>query len=100
MSCITWCKKNLSQEILSQEPVTRNLSQKTCPKENHYIFKKKIPFKTPIFLLCSSFHARPTTLLFKILGGPMHGPSPTSNFFGGPFPPRSPPLFTPTFLHC
>jgi len=30
-------------------------------------------------------------LLLKILGGRMHGPSPTSIFFGGPFPgpPRS-----------
>ena len=34
------------------------------------------------------------TLLLKILGGRMHGPSPTSNFFGGrsPSPPRSPPM--------
>src|SRR6218665_1245509 len=38
------------------------------------------------FSLCSYFHAHPTTLLLKILGGPMHGPSPTSNF-GGTVPP-------------
>src|SRR6218665_2023991 len=46
------------------------------------------------FSLCSYFHAHPTTLLLKILGGPMHGPSPTSNFWGDrpPSPPRSPPL--------
>src|SRR6218665_2230935 len=30
----------------------------------------------------------------KFWGGPMHGPSPTSNF-GGTVPPRSPPLHTP-----
>src|SRR6218665_1682580 len=28
------------------------------------------------FSLCSYFHAHPTTLLLKILGAPMHGPSP------------------------
>src|SRR6218665_1930191 len=46
------------------------------------------------FSLCSCFHAHPTTLLLKILGGPMHGRSPTSNFGGTvpPVPPRSPPL--------
>src|SRR6218665_3611572 len=46
------------------------------------------------FSLCSCFHAHPTTLLLKILGGPMHGRSPTSNFWGDrpPSPPRSPPL--------
>src|SRR6218665_872396 len=45
------------------------------------------------FSLCSCFHAHPTTLLLKILGGPMHGRSPTSNFGGRPpSPPRSPPL--------
>src|SRR6218665_4006689 len=43
------------------------------------------------FSLCSCFHAHPTTLLLKILGGPMHGRSPTSNF-GRTVPPRSPPL--------
>jgi len=32
------------------------------------------------------FSAHPTTLLLKILGGRMHGPSPTSNF-GGTVPP-------------
>src|SRR6218665_1055458 len=40
------------------------------------------------FSLCSYFHAHPTTLLLKILGGPMHGPSPTSNLGGRP--PQSP----------
>ena len=39
----------------------------------------------PFFLLFSYFRAHPTTLLLKILGGRMHGPSPTSNF-GGPSP--------------
>src|SRR6218665_257152 len=46
------------------------------------------------FSLCSYFHAHPTTLHLKILGGPMHGPSPHLKFLGGPSPlsPRSPPL--------
>src|SRR6218665_2033473 len=46
------------------------------------------------FSLCSCFHAHPTTLLLKILGGPMHGRSPHLKIFGGtvpPVPPRSPP---------
>src|SRR6218665_324622 len=49
---------------------------------------------TPIFLLSLGFRAHPTTLLLIILGGPMLGPSPTSNFGGTvpPVPPRSPPL--------
>src|SRR6218665_1415260 len=42
---------------------------------------------TPIFLLCSSFRAHPTTLILKILGGPMHRPSPTSNLWGDRPPP-------------
>src|SRR6218665_1167791 len=37
-----------------------------------------------LFLLCSYFRAHPTTLLLKILGGRMHGPSPTSNLGGRP----------------
>src|SRR6218665_2522296 len=37
---------------------------------------------TPIFLLSSSFRAHPPTLLLKILGGPMHGPSPHLKFWG------------------
>src|SRR6218665_1066665 len=48
------------------------------------------------FSLFSYFRAHPTTLLLKILGGRMHGPSPTSNFGGTvpPSPPRFPPLGT------
>src|SRR6218665_3147720 len=45
------------------------------------------------FSIFSYFHAHPTTLLLKILGGPM--PSPHLKFLGGPSPPsppRSPPL--------
>src|SRR6218665_3353358 len=52
------------------------------------------------FSLCSYFHAHPTTLLLKILGGPMHGPSPHLKFWGGPSPPdppRSPPLLA--YIH-
>src|SRR6218665_3309443 len=51
---------------------------------------------TTTFLLCSCFRAHPTTLLLKILWGPMHGPSPHLKFFLGdrpPVPPRSPPLY-------
>src|SRR6218665_2033637 len=46
------------------------------------------------FSLCSCFHAHPTTLLLKILGGPMHGRSPHLKFWGTvpPVLPRSPPL--------
>src|SRR6218665_740905 len=49
------------------------------------------------FSLCSYFHAHPTTLLLKILGGPMHVPSPHLKFWGDrpPSPPRSPPLGIP-----
>src|SRR6218665_3764901 len=53
-------------------------SQKTTISE-------KNSFMT-LFLLCSYFCAHPTTLLLKILGGRMHGPSPTSHF-GGTDPP-------------
>src|SRR6218665_2308802 len=42
------------------------------------------------FSLCSYFHAHPTTLLLKILGEPMHGPSPLK--FWATVPPRSPRL--------
>src|SRR6218665_2595718 len=50
------------------------------------------------FSLCSYFHTHPTTLLLKILGGPMHGPSPHLKFWGDrpPSPHRSPPLSRPT----
>ena len=37
--------------------------------------------KTP-FLLCSYFRAQPRTLLLKILGGRMHGPSPPPQILG------------------
>src|SRR6218665_3021760 len=43
------------------------------------------------FLLFSYFRTHPTTLLLKILGGRMHGPSPHLKLWGGP-PPRFPPL--------
>src|SRR6218665_3743872 len=49
-------------------------TRKTTISENNSL-------TTPI-LLCSYFRARPTTLLLKILGERMHGPSPTSIFFG------------------
>src|SRR6218665_2508369 len=45
------------------------------------------------FLLCSYFHAHPTTLLLKILGDQGMG-RPPPQIWGGPSPslPRSPPL--------
>src|SRR6218665_845523 len=54
------------------------------------------------FSLCSYFHAHPTTQLLKILGGPMHGPSPHLKFEGGPSPQspsRSPPLIRPIYYN-
>src|SRR6218665_3463965 len=52
------------------------------------------------FLLCAYFHAHPTTLLLKILGGDQcMGRPPTSHLGGGPsppVPPRSPPLVSPS----
>jgi len=60
------------------------LTRKTTISENN-------SFMT-LFLLCSYFRAHPTTLAY-ICEGRMHGPSPTSNFWGtAPNPPRSPPL--------
>src|SRR6218665_2079979 len=48
---------------------------------------KKNSLITPLFLLCSYFRAYPTTLLLKILGGWMHGPSPhPPQILGGPSP--------------
>ena len=57
------------------------------------LFQKRIPLWHH-FLLCSYFRAHPTTLLLKILGGRMHGPSPHLKFWGErpPSPSRSPPL--------
>src|SRR6218665_1087821 len=52
-------------------------------KKNHY-FPKEILYIT-LFLLCSCFRLHPTTLLLKILGGRMHGPS-TLLKFGGSVP--------------
>src|SRR6218665_1624026 len=54
------------------------------------LFWEKCPFSRPKFLM-TFFSHRPSfsdftsirqTLLLKILGGRMHGPSPTSNFWG------------------
>src|SRR6218665_2951647 len=55
-----------------------------------HFFTTKNPLSTKKFLddtyffLSSSFRAHPTTLhvLLKILGGPMHGPSPHLKFWG------------------
>src|SRR6218665_488789 len=49
------------------------------------------------FSLCSYFHAHPTTLLLKILGGTNAWAVPPPQILGGtvpPVPPRSPPLRT------
>src|SRR6218665_2556907 len=57
-----------------------------CRIYDHFLTRKTQ------FSLCSCFHAHPTTLLLKILGGgPMHGRSPTSTF-GGDRPPVPPGL--------
>ena len=64
-------------------------------KKNHWetTISEKNSFMTH-FLICSCFRAHPTTLLLKILGGQMYGPSPTSHFGWNvpPVPHRSPPL--------
>src|SRR6218665_3886102 len=64
------------------------LIRKTTISENN-------SFMTPFFTLFLLSRASDNTILLKILGGRMHGPSPTSNF-GGTVPPgllaRSPPL--------
>src|SRR6218665_2866967 len=63
------------------------VTRKATISENNFLI-------TP-FLLCSYFRAHPTTLLLKILGGRMHGPSPPQ-IFGGtvlPVPPRSSPMY-------
>src|SRR6218665_3152197 len=53
------------------------------PPSTHYLHSPFLTRKThfPPFWR-QNFFSRPTTLLFKILGGRMHGPSPTSNFGG------------------
>src|SRR6218665_3929717 len=55
---------------------------------------KKNSLTTP-FLLCSYFDAYPTTLLLKILGGRMHGPSPHLKFWG-----TVPQVSAPAFSTC
>jgi len=62
-------------------------------------FQRKYSSFTPIFLASSYFPTLPITLLLKIFGGRMHGPSPTSNFWGTiPRPPKSPPMSIPLKL--
>src|SRR6218665_3824426 len=61
-------------------------------------FRQKYSSLT-LFLVSSYFSSHPITVLLKILGGRMHGPSATSNFEGTvpPVPPRPPPMsHTPT----
>src|SRR6218665_3220322 len=47
---------------------------------------EKNSLTTPFFLLCSSFRARPTTLLLKILGRTNAWAVPHLKFLGGPSP--------------
>src|SRR6218665_3708549 len=47
-----------------------------------------------LFSVCSYFATLPTTLLHQIVGGRMHRPSPTSNFWGT-VSPKSPPMAGP-----
>src|SRR6218665_1761336 len=49
------------------------------------------------FSLCSCFHAHPTTLLLKILGGTNAWAVPPTLSFGGGGHPRPPPLLPPKF---
>src|SRR6218665_1364839 len=56
-------------------------------KKNHY-FTKEFLYIT-LVLLGSCFRAHPTTLLLKILGGWMHGPSPLLKFGAGRAPSNS-----------
>src|SRR6218665_3492196 len=61
------------------------------PKNLYFLTKHS--FMTT-FLVGSYFATHPITLLLKILGGRMHGPSPTSNL-GGPsphYPSKCPPM--------
>src|SRR6218665_2072840 len=51
-----------------------SMSYMTLSSQEQPLFQKKNSFMTP-FLLCSYFRAHPTTLLLKIFGGRMHGPS-------------------------
>src|SRR6218665_3272031 len=65
-------------------PVLCKMSYMTISsQENHYFTKNSF---TPFFKLCSCFLAHPTTLLLKILGGAMHGPSYPHQIFS-PSPP-------------
>src|SRR6218665_177035 len=61
---------------------------------NNLYFRTKNSSMTP-FLVSSYFATHPVTLL-QILGGPMHGPFPTTTFGGNcaPVPPKSPPVHT------
>ena len=72
------------------------MTHMTLSSEEKPLFQKRIPL-WHLFYSVRTF-AHTTTLLLKILGGRMHGPSPTSNF-GGPspkFPHRSPSLLLMT----
>src|SRR6218665_3328968 len=73
------------------------MTHMTLSSEEKPLFQKEFLYDT-FFTLFVLSHIRRTTLLLKILGGRMHGPSPTSNF-GGPspkFPHRSPSLLLMT----
>src|SRR6218665_1120151 len=50
------------------------------------------------FSLCSYFHAHPTTLLLKILGGTNAWAVPPTSNFGGDRPPQSRPRAPPLVL--
>src|SRR6218665_50046 len=58
----------------------------------NFIFDPFLTRKTPFFTLFIFSRTSDSTTSLNI-GGPMHGPSPTSNFGGqSPVSPRSPPL--------
>jgi len=72
------------------------MSYVTFSSQEKPLFQKRIPWWHLFILLCSYFRAHSTTLLLKILGERMHGPTPPQIFWGpSPSPPRSPPMCRP-----
>src|SRR6218665_2308797 len=61
------------------------MSYMTLSSQEKPLFLKKFLDDTYFFTLFVLSRPSDNTILLKILGGPMHGPSPTSNF-GGPPP--------------
>src|SRR6218665_3426514 len=62
------------------------MSYMTFPHKNNHYFRKEFLYDTFFYSVRIFARMRQLTLLLQILGGRMHGPSPTSNF-GGTVPP-------------